>query len=600
MSDELLSYYNRELAFIRRMGAEFAEANPKIAGRLKLSADAIEDPHVSRLIEAFAFLSARIRVKLDDEFPEVCDALMGVLYPHYQAPVPSMAIVQMVPQSDLGAPQTIDAGTGVETLGAGSEPCRFRTCFPVTVWPIRTTGASLAGRQTAAPQTPHAARAASVLRISLASSGATFSELGPDRLRFYLRGQEQHAHDLYELLLNGTLEVAVASSPEDPEPLVLGPEAIEAVGFERDEGLLPYSRQSFMGYRLLTEFFAFPEKFLFFDIRGLSPKALACEGETLDLFFYFRRSLPDLERHVDDETFVLGCAPVVNLFSHRAEPIRLTQTVSEYRVVPDARRPRAMEVYSIDEVVATSPDGEQTKFTPFFGISHAARGAERQTFWYANRRDAGPNDPGTEVYLSLVDLDFDPRVPADWTLDVRATCLNRDLPNHLPFGGGEPRMQLSEGGTVLERVVCLTSPTPTHRPPRRNRAMWRLISHLSLNHLSLADDAEGAEALREIIRLYDMTASDSTEMMIDGIVSVSSRRVAGRVGGGLAHGIEVAVDFDRNRFAGSGLYLFASVLERFLAHYSSINSFTRLTATVNSRHEELRRWPPRTGDRVVL
>ncbi len=612
MSDELLPYYNRELAFIRNLGAEFAETHPKIAGRLRLGPEAARDPHVARLIEAFAFLNARTRHKLDDDFPEVSESLLGVLYPHYLAPIPSMAITQFVvdrQQGQLPTGYTIPRGEIIETEPIDGQPCRFRTCYPVTLWPLELKTAELRGQPFAAPAVRFATQAAAVVRLTLQS----FSDKLPVQqmplggLRFFLKGQSQFLYDLYELLLNDTLGVAVATGPSDPAPVVLGQNAIQAVGFGRGEGLLDYPPQSFWGYRLLSEYFAFPEKFLFFDITGLTPHVLAKLGTTLELFLYLRRHSRDLERHVTRDTFQLGCSPIVNLFSQRAEPIPLTQTQTEYRVIPDARRPTAHEVYSVNRVIATSPDNTELEFLPFFSVKHGRGAREQRTFWHAARRPAqsagGQVDHGTEVYLSLVDLDFQPSAPAQWTLDVETTCLNRDLPHRLPFGGGQPYLQLASAGSVA-KVVCLTAPTPTLRPALRHGTVWRLISHLSLNHLSLVDADEGAEALREILKLYDFADSAGTRAMIDGVRNVSSRRVVGRVGGqvsgGFCRGLEVTLQLDEEKFTGGGVFLFASVLERFLGLYTSLNSFTKTILTTNQREEPLRRWPPRAGEQVLL
>jgi len=270
--------------------------------------------------------------------------------------------------------------------------------------------------------------------------------------------------------------------------------------------------------------------------------------------------------------------------------------------VPDARRPRSCEVHSIERVAATSPTAEQQEFRPFYSVRHAAGPAASKAFWHAVRRPAGGVDPGTEVHLSLVDLDFDPAQPANWVLDVQTLCLDRDLPHRLPFGEGEPRLRLTVGAP-LQRIACLTRPTRPLRPAQRRGAVWRLISHLSLNHLSLLDFEDGADALREILKLYDFADSPQTRTLIDGILGVRSRRVVGRAGeprGGFCRGLEVTVHFDEPRFVGSGVYLFACVLERFLGLYCSVNSFCRLVATTNKREGELRRWAPRAGETTLL
>lgn len=612
MVDKLLPYYNRELTYLRRMSGEFAEAHPKIAGRLRLSADAIEDPHVSRLIEGVAFLNARIAAKLDDDYPELVDALLNVLYPHYLAPIPSMAVVQFRTQPDMTGSYTVEAGTELLAEPLRGESCRFRTRYPTTLWPITLDQATLAGRPLVAPPNARAGDAVATLRLSLRcqADDMTFTQLQPGSLRFFLRGQPQQVYPLYEMIFNNTVSVALADSAGDVEPVILGPECLKPVGFGEDEGLLPYPARSPVGYRLLTEYFAFPEKFLFFDITNLSAKLLLRAGKRLEVFLYLNRTNGDLERSVSAENFALGCTPVVNLFRQRAEPISLSQTHYEYRVVPDVRRQGSMEVYAIQDVRATDGQGRESRFLPFYALRHGGQEAAGKTFWNATRRPAGFRDAGTEVFLSLYDLDFNPSVPADSVLSVETLCLNRDLPSQLPYGGGHPNLRLVQGAAAVQsQVLCLTPPTPTLRLAERQGHRWRLVSHLLLNHLTISGGTDGVEALREILRLYDFRDSAETRALIDGITGVSTRRATARAparpgdvpwGDAVCRGIDVTVEFDPARFAGSGLFLLGMVLERFLGVTCSINSFTRLIATVKGRPGVLRTWPPRAGARPLL
>lgn len=607
MVDDLLPYYNRELNYIRRLAAEFAEEYPKIAGRLRLSQDAIEDPHVDRLIQAFAFLTARVRRKLDDDFPELTDALLNVLYPHYLAPIPSMAITQLSCPPDLSGSHVVPAGIEIETQPVGGESCHFRTCYPTTLWPIAVEAASLRGRPIVAPVNPQAPGAVAVLRLTLRclTEEMTFTKLAPESLRFFLRGQPQQVLPFYELLFNNAISVALADSAADSEPVILRPDCIRPVGFEKDEGMLPYPARSFVGYRLLTEYFTFPEKFLFFDLTQLAAKNLLNAKNKLEIFIYLNKTSADLERSLTGEAFALGCTPMVNLFRQRAEPIHLSRSISEYRIVPDARRPGVTEVYSVESVIATAADGSEAPFWPFYSVKHASAARSQRTFWHPVRRSGADRDPGTEVFLSLVDLDFNPSVPADTVLSVETTCLNRDLPSRLPYGGGHPYLQLVKAVPGVAGLQCITAPTPTLRPPRRNRALWRLISHLSLNHLSIVqEEAGGAESFREILKLYDFRDSSETRAAIDGILDIRSRRGTARAPssemGAFCRGLDIELTFDERRFMSSGLYLLAAVIERFVALYGSINSFTRLAVKLQGRPGVLRRWPPRAGDQQVL
>ncbi len=617
MADDLLEYYNRELTFIRRLGAEFAAANPKIAERLRLSPDdAADDPHVERLIEAFAYLTARIRTKLEDEFPEITASLLSVLYPHYLAPIPSMSIVQFKvdpERTQLTSGYLIPRHAELETEPVWGEPCRYRTCYPVTLWPIEVEYATLAEARLRARDTPFSEDAAALLQLELkcSSEEIDWATLGIDTLRFFLKGQPHHIYPLYELLFNNTIGVAITPSGAPDKPIALGSDALRQVGFDRDEGLLPYPARSFLGYRLLTEYFTFPQKFLFVDLRLSELQAMPhLESQRIIIKIYLNRVFPELTRNIiRADTFPLGCTPIINLFPQRADPISLTHTSFEYQVVPDRRRPMALEVYSIDRVISSSPKGESVEFRPFFSVKHAVNRRSERTFWHASRRPAettspsGDRDRGSEVYLSLVDLKFKPSGATGAVLEVQTTCLNRDLPGSLPYGGDQPRLQLTEGGGPVSRILCLTPPTRTHRPDLGHGLLWRLISHLSLNHLSLVGDGN-AEALREILRLYDLVDSAETRGQIDGILEAKSRRVVGTIrnDGPLAfcRGTEVSLLFDAERFTGSGLFLFASVLEHFLGLYCTINSFSKLVATVKGREGVLRRWAPRMGENVLI
>ncbi len=604
MDDDLLAYYNGELTFIRELGAEFAGKYPKVAARLLLDAEKCEDPHVERLLEGFAFLAARVRQKIDDEFPEITDALLGALYPHLRRPLPSMSIVQFVPGPDplkLSGGLTIDRGARLHSRPVGGSPCQFRTAYPVTLWPVEVESARLSPDRVVFPgKRPEAV---SLLQLRLKGPvGVPFGALGIDRLRFYLDGEAPTVRALYELLFTRTCQVLLrGQAPGGPEAVVELPrDAIRPVGFGRDEGMVPYPDRAFPGYRLLQEYFAFPEKFLFFDAVGLTALAGRGWGETLDLLIFFDQP-PKGDLTLRPENFRLGCAPAVNLFTLVAEPIVLNQTKFEYRVVPDVHRPLATEVYSIDAVTSTASYlAEPLALEPFYALRHAPDAGAPRACWYESRRpSARKDDTGTETTLTFVDPDFRPTRPAAEILTVHATCTNRDLPGRLPFGGSNSDFDLESPGAI-SRVRCLRKPTPSLRPPSGRGAQWALVSGLSLNHLSLADSEEGLEALRALLRMYDLADSAANRQQIAGITKVSSRRAAGRVGGGACLGIEVTIEFDEAQFVGSGVLLLAAVLERFLGMYASINAFSQLVATTRQREGILKRWPPRAGEKVLL
>lgn len=611
MSDELLRYYNSELAFLRKMGNEFAEAHSAVAGYLKLGTEAEYDPHVGRLVQAFAYLNARTRRKLEDDFPEVSASLLEVLYPHFLRPIPSIAIVQFSldrAQADMTGGYDLKRGTMLESLPIDGEPCRFRTAYPVTCWPIRVSNTALKGLPFEAPKTPFSSSASAVLHMTFSSFAPEIglAKMETNKLRFFIRAPAPFNFDLYELLMNNVIGIAVAKKAQDESPKILPVEALKPVGFGRDEGLINFPNRSFPGYRLLTEYFAFPEKFLFFDLE-LGDALQPYETGSAELYFYLNESVQELEPRVDESTLALGCTPVVNLFTHKAEPIRLTHFSSEYRVIPDSRRPKAYEVYSVDQVTAVSRDNKRVPFRPFYSFNHHGKRASGQQFWHAKREwspgKEDSEDGGTEVFLSFCDLDFNPMEPGQYSVDIETTCNNRDLPSRLPFGGGQPQLQI-EGGGAVSKVTCLTKPTETIRPSLRQSNRWKLISHLSLNHLSLSETSSGADAFREILRLYDHRDSQDSRKLIAGLLKVESKPTVGRVdspvAGGMCRGLQINLNFDEEQYTGGGLFLLASVLDRFLGLYASVNSFTQTVVTTNKREGELRRWPPRAGEQVLL
>lgn len=604
MSDQLLPLYDQELAYLRNLAGEFADAHPKIAGRLRLSADAVDDPHVARLIEAFALVAARIRQKLDDEFPELTASLLGALYPHTLAPFPSASIACFAPLEDMDGSYRVPRHTPLEMEPVEGEACRYRTTQDLELWPVAVRTASVGVRPLVAPAGPFSDRAACSLRVVLEclSPGMTFETLGLDRLRFYLGGLPQHGSALYELLCNNLLGMAVGDHPEDQRAVFLGRQAVSPAGFEPDEGLLPYSPRSFAGYRLLHEYFGFPAKFMFVDLAGISAKTLRGGGRRIELFFYFDRAVPELERHVGPDSLVLGCTPIVNLFSQRAEPVALTHEAAEYTVVPDSRRHATREVFAV-ETVTLSEAGRPTRpVLPFFASHHAPDPARQTLYYTTQRRRLTEADDSTDVTLSIVDGELGPNSPTDGILAVTTTCLNRDLPRHLPYGGSRPRVSMVDGAAEVTSVRCLTPPTRTLRPPQGRRMAWGLISQLSLNHLSLTDELEGAEALRAILRLHDPRDIPETRAALDAVRSIGSRRGTARLpgSGAICRGVDVTLELDAGRLEGSGAYVFASVIDRFLGLYTSINSFSRLTVQLQGRSDALCTFPARAGERPLL
>lgn len=603
MRDRLLGYYERELAYLRQLGAEFAEKYPKIASRLTLEPDRCEDPHVERLLEGVALLNAKLRHKLDDELPELTDSVLGILYPHYLAPVPSMTIAQFQAdpaQAQLAGLYEIPQRTTLTTRPVRGVRCRFRTVFPVELWPIDVIGAEL---ETPPGVNPMAARrtfvARSLVRLQLKAIGdAKIGDLPLKRLRFFIEGDHAQAAELYELLCAAGTQVELHGARHGAAApgVVLPPDSIRPVGFARDEMMLPYPPRSFRGYCLLQEYFCFPRKFLFFDIVGLEALHRIVASGAVEVRIFSERPAA-AEARVGAENFRLGCTPVVNLFEKPAEPIWVDHTKEEYLVVPDVHGQDAHEVYSIDSVVGIEPGGgERVDYEPFYGFRHGIMPDAQQTFWHGTRRDA--LDGATNVYLTLLDARFRLSTPPIETLTVRTTCTNRDLPAAVPFSGRLGEDLDSEDIAPFVHVRVLGKPTPTRRIATGRGAHWRLVSHLSLNYLSIVDS--GVDALQGILDLYDFDGSAAAKRQIAGIVGVQSARLVRNVNGAFSRGRKVTIQFDEGNFVGSGAYLFASILEVFLGLYSSVNSFTQLVAVSLQREDPIRTWPPRAGEQVLI
>jgi len=611
--DELLLYYERELTFLRQMGAEFAGKYPKIASRLNLEADKCEDPHIERLLESFAFLAARVHLKLDDDFPEITEALLSIVYPHFIRPVPSMTVVefQVRPeQAQIGSGLKIARGSVLSSRPVAGVPCKFRTCYDTMVWPLTVAEAEWKSPDRLGLPVK-AADAVAALRVELRCwPGGDFAKLNPGTLRFFLNGEGSTVNALYELLCSRCTQILLRDPTKGSrvQPVALRPSALRPVGFDEEDALLPYPKRSFAGYRLLHEYFTFPEKFFFLELSGLEALASGGFKDRAEIVFLIapfemteRRQA--LELGVSAKTIRLGCSPAVNLFGQTAEPILLTQRKFEYPIVPDVRRQNALEVFSVDEVLSVRSGAQELiPFEPFYSFRHATMRRSGQTFWLASRRPSmRRDDDGSELFLSLVDLEQRPMEPDADRVTVRLTCTNRDLPSRLPFGNPAGDFEL-EGGAPVQAIVALGKPTPSLRPPAGKGGFWRLISHLSLNYLSLVD--QGREALQEILKLYDLADSAFSQKQIEGITAVTSRKQFARVnsenGITFARGTRVDIELDEDNFVGGGAYLFASVLEHFLGYYVTLNSFSQLSVTTRQRKEALQLWPPRAGRRILL
>jgi type VI secretion system protein ImpG len=623
--NELIPHYERELALLREQAASFAKQYPKIAGRLQLSGDVGEDPHVERLIESFALLASRIHKRLDDDFPLFTEAFLEVLYPHYLRPFPSCAIARL----DLGSgaaqlskASVVPRGTLLNSRSVRGVTCRFRTAYDVHLTPVRVADVAFRGsiQAPAGTQMPKGATALLSVQLQLDSPQATWASLGIDVLRLAIDGEASQVAAVREALFGAVRGVLVQTSPIGPWASVHQGLPRE-VGFAPNEALIDFDPRADAAYRLLTEYFAFPDKFNFVDL-VLPPAVLSSSARSVTLHYALAgiRNDSDLARLLDTisaQNLLAGCTPVVNLFKQRADPIRITHQTDSYPVLPDARRAFGYEVFSVDKVyrLQKTPQGESIhEFVPFYSLRHdelladternTARepGREFGRYW-SLRRDPlmSEKSPGFETSISIVDVDFNPALPQTDTLSLEVTATNRDLPGLLAAGtpGGDLTL---DGGSIAREIRFLRKPTPSHRFENGRGALWRLISHLSVNHLSLSGG--GLDALKELMRLYDLPRSALNRRLIDALASVEYRPTSTCLPGEpfptFVRGVQVRLAVDETHFVGAGLRLFAQVLDHFLGLYVHANSFVQLTLLSSRTGEELLARPPRSGLQPLL
>jgi type VI secretion system protein ImpG len=613
MREELLTYYEQELTFLRRMGAEFARKYPKIASRLLLEPERCEDPHVERLLEGFALLAARVHLKVDDDFPEITNALLATVYPHFLRPIPSMSIVELALDPEQGKSSTgvpVPRGSVLHSREVDGVPCKFRTAYDVTLWPLNVVEAQWSTPDRLSPPLRIADTVGVVRLVLQCNPEVTFDKLRLNSLRFYLNGETNLAHSLYELLCNNCAQIMVRDLSQKPvrTPLLLNSASLVPVGFNENESILPYSRRSFHGYQLLQEYFLFPEKFFFLDLNGLDQLAAAGFKDRVEILFLMSRFERQdraqlLEVGLSPSTFRLGCTPIVNLFTQLAEPILLEKKHYEYPVVPDVRRQHVTEVFSVEEVQALRSESQEIeRYEPFYAYRDNSSREKSRVYWHTTRRSAGfRSDDRTELYIWFADQHGNSTQADADVLNVRCVCTNYTLPSRLPFGNPAGDFQL-EGASAIRKIVCLRKPTDTVRPPAGQDAFWRLTSHLSLNYLSLVN--EGKDALKQILQTYNFSDSIYVQNQIAGITNLSSKRHFARLisEGGVttARGMRVEMQLDEEQFVGGGVYLFASILERFFGLYVSMNSFTQLVTSTLQRKEVLREWPPRAGESILI
>lgn len=630
MDPRLLSLYEQELRYFRETSGEFARAFPKIASRLGMDGNEVADPYVERLIEATAFLSARVGLKLDAEYPRFTGHLLDVVYPNYLAPTPSMVVVACRPDqgdANLALGPTMPRGSGLRARHAAGQGtyCEFRTAQALRLWPLEVKRAQYFSyaQDLALHQHPRSRDIRGGLRFVLrATAGLTFDKIAMDDLTIHLGGAEDVAWQLHECLLGkpvGLLLQPLGPSGALPGRIVSLPaSAIEAVGFDDDEALLPVTATGFAGYRLVQEYFAFPQRFQFARLKGLRAALSTMDVSEVEMVVLFSRGDAALEKLVSADNVRLHCVPALNLFTKQLDRVVVGESVSQLHLVPDRTRPQDFEVHTVSDVTGYGKPGvagvaTEQKFLPFYAAYHGSRHAHPAYFTTTReprmlsekQRMQGNRSShiGSEVFLQLVDPQQAPFDASLRQLAVTALCTNRDLPLLTPLGRGNDFDCIDS--FPVSSVTVVRGPSRPVSPVVNHGLGWKVIDHLTLNYLSLSDSGgdKGAAALREMLTLYAMHADEARQAQIRGLLSVRSRPVARRLPlpGPIAfgRGLEVTLELEKMAFHGHSAFAFGAVMAHFLNRHVSVNHFVETVLSYAGKGETMR-WEPRCGTRPIL
>lgn len=610
--EELLPYYERELVYLNTVGRELAHQYPRLASELGLGAEGLEDPHIRRLIQACALLNARTARKLDDDYPEFTEALLGSLYPYFLQGIPSCSIARIGSGSAPQGPgkveqvQTVPRGTEMSALHAKGTVCRFRTAGSLMLAPVGVARARYEPVVHAPAHVRLPPRATGQVAVTIESAvpARLLRQLGLPRLRLYVDADPLLAASLIDTLFMhigaSYLEIGDGGPWRQLErmPLALG-------GFGDDDALVPLRPSEHAAYRLLSEYFAFPDKFHFIDIDlgRLAPMLPAAAHRfTLHLIvngLHGDSGAARLLGTLEASHLVPGCAPVVNLFHQAAMPVRITHRTAMYDVVP-GRHEEDVEVYSIDTVnVLRTAEGrvQSIAYRPYYGLRHGEGGELRERYWFARRDDRGMHRQ--RMKIGFTDAGFTLAPDEQCVASIDLTCTNGAHAASTGFGApdGDLSSETATGGLPIH---LLRRPTLPHRFPSSGGAHWRLVAQLALNHRSLGD----LDAFREVLTLYDVSRSAATQRQIAGITAMetasSTAWMRNKSGATLVHGLEVRMTVDEEAFAGSSLYVFAEVVNRFFGLYVHINSFTRLVVRSAQTDRELLRCEPRNGSLTLV
>ncbi len=605
MNQELLALYNDELIQLRKQGAMFADAHPKIASRLKLGQGAVEDPLVGRLIESTAFLTAKMRYQLANDNASMDSDLLQLLYPHYFLPLPSCTTIQFSPSDKLTSCYTLANKTSLETAVDEHNNCYFTTCYPVPIRPISLTNSRYQREGYVAPKqhAPKVLKSCLSFSLSTLDDNLSLAKTSVDSIRVFINADLPDANILRELLLARTKEIIIVSGNTTTNiPL----SSIQAVGFSNDDQLLPYLPTSFSGYRLLTEYFSYPEKFMYVDIIGLSDY-LTDDIQSIDLHYYFDCYYADLTNKVNDNTLQLHTAPAINVFTQTGEPITFDHTQQQYHIIPDAQyETQNIEVYNIESLDISCLTYKNTiDCMPYFG-RNATHLKTDYIYWHQKRQPCWTlgydNVIGSEVFVTISDFNVN-NIHDELILTPTLLCTNRDMASHIPFGGGKPEWCFKESDhELVVNMRCLRGIT-TARYRDNGHQRQQIAQHVYVNQIGLADDGATTNNIKLLLSHYQHGQPDNEHFIQQGIMSAHCEAITIRhpstLQQGFCRGLDYQLLLDETYFADNDIYLFGSILHEFLTKSSSINGFVTLTINTKQRGK-LFTWKPKLGTKPTL
>ncbi|WPY01670.1 TssF-like type VI secretion system baseplate subunit (plasmid) [Candidatus Trichorickettsia mobilis] len=577
----ILSYYKNELESLHREIKGFTDSHPTLGAGA--AHNILDNPHVALLIETFSLLHANLNLKLEESFIEFISNLFNILYPHYNSPIPSMAIIEIKPSDKAKAPFYLPKGKILELGRNSKESCNFQTCYEATILPVQVTKAYCHDSTT--HNNIGNLNAKNLLSIHLAALNKTeFNKLNLNKLRFFIQGSQELKYAIYQVIVTQVLTITIADPDNNDNYIILDKDCIKKVGFAEEENIFPANPNSFIGYRLITEFSAFPDKFLFFDVNLTNSNNLINFTNNIELHFYLGST--KLQNLVSANNFVLNTVPIINLSTVESDPISLSGNNIEYPIIIDHKAPESYEIYSIEKATLVSKEVEKQGFA-LWNTDYRRNYENSNLFWYSTSRKKLINEnvgKKTELYISIIDKDLSFIEESKQYCYLEVKCFNNNLPYTI-YSNGITKFTFADHTLPINNIDCLIKPNRANNPLKDEAQKWDMIAHMSPHYLNIMNDTYGKSLLKQLLSMYDFNINNINKLIIENIINVKIREVVKKIKIDKSYqfckGKVIELYFNELPLPEGVVLLFLSVLEYLLAAYCSINSFTQLVAQNN-------------------